>query len=249
MENKSLIKDIENKKVKVRYINKEIDIDEKVRINIEKYWKTVENIFRRGKIFVIKDIKEENENINIDIYFSDYAHYIYTKKNSVPIYEKCKNLWSGILLETSDNKYLFGEMSEITASAGEYHISGGSCDEEEIEDGYMNFEKTMYRELKEEFNLDKEDLEEVKIKYLKLASLKESDIGILYKGKLNKTSKEIQIKYNEYLKYLKNTNGEIEFNKLIFVDKNVEEVKSFLKTNDNILMEFTKDMLLYDIKQ
>ena len=66
---------------------------------------------------------------------------------------------------------------------------------------------------------------------------------------LNKTSKEIQVKYNEYLEYLKKNNGEIEFNKLIFVDKNIDEVESFLKENDSILMEFTKDMLLYDIKQ
>lgn len=246
MKKQSLVKNIENRKVEVIYLGQEIFLPTIIKENIEKYWQEVKNQFRRGKIFVVQDIIENDDKLSIYIYFSDYAHYIYAKRNDVDLEYKCKNLWAGILLETNDNKYLFGEMSDITSTAGEYHISGGSCDLEELENGYLNYEKTMYRELKEEFNLDEKDLEDVKIKFLKLPSKEESDIGILYKGKLNKSSKEIKNQYDEYIKKLKETNGEIEFSKLIFVEKDLEEIKKFSIENKNILMEFTEEMLIDD---
>lgn len=249
MKEKSLIKNIENKKVIVKYADEQIVLDSNMKNDIEEYWKTVNNIFSRGKIFVVKSLEEDDEKLKINICFSDYAHYIYAKRHNIELDKKCKNLWSGIILETKDNKYVFGEMSEITASSGEYHISGGSCDEGDLENDFMNYEKTMFRELKEEFNLNKESISNLKMKYLKLPSEKETDIGILYKGTVNKTSTQMVEYYDQYLKKLKETNGEIEFKKLIFVDKNIENIQSFLKENKNRLMEFTEDMLIEDIKE
>lgn len=153
------------------------------------------------------------------------------------------------MLETLDNKYVFGEMSNITATSGEYHISAGSCDEKDLENGKMNYEKTMFRELKEELNIDKKDLKDVKLKYLKYYSNKEADVGLLYKGILNKTSLELKEDYEKYLNFLKETNGEIEFNRIIFVEKDEKEIKEFIDKNEHKLMEFTEEILLDDLKK
>lgn len=248
MKYNNLIKNIEDKNVIVKYIDEPFFLDEQLKENINEYWKTVDNIFTRGKIFVVKSIEEDEKNVKINICFSDYAHYIYAKRHKVENKNRCNSLWAGIVLETIDNKYLLGEMSEVTASSGEYHISGGSCDEVDLKDDFMDYQKTMFREVKEEFNFNPNEISNLKMKYLKLPSEKESDIGILYKGTVNKSSKEIQEEYDKYLNMLKKTGGEIEFKRLVFVDKNLKNVKEFLKENKYRLMEFTEEMLIYDIE-
>ena len=240
------IKIIKNKDIQVSYIDKDIEIDEKDQKLIDDYWKSVPDYFTRGKIFVVDKIEEDENNMSISILNSDYAHYIFVRKNPGKA-RNCYNLWAGILLETLDNKYVVGRMSKITSSEGEYHISGGSCDKNDIYNGKMNYENTMYRELKEEMGLSKENLKNVEMKFMKEAYFTEQDIGIIYKAVVNMTSKELDNYYAQYLQKLKYDNGEIEFDNLAYINKDENSIEDFCLSRP--VPEYTRQLLLEDISE
>ena len=242
----NMIEQISNRKITVNYIDKNIKIDKAEQELIDNYWKTVPSFFTRGKIFVVDNIRRNSNSILIDVSNSDYAHYIFVRRNPGKARD-CYNLWAGILLETLDKKYVIGKMSNITSSAGEYHISGGSCDKGDISDNSLNYEKTMYRELKEEIGLEKEDLREVCPKYIKNAFFTEQDIGIIFKAIVNKTSKELEEFYNNYLNILKKQNGEIEFDNLEYIDKNIKAINDFCLSSKT--PEYTRRLLLEDASE
>lgn len=240
------IKVIKDKNVEVTYMNKDIKISEDDQKLIDAYWKTMPSFFTRGKIFVVDKFEEDENNLLINVLNSDYAHYIFVRKNPGKVRD-CYNLWAGILLETLDNKYVVGRMSKITSSEGEYHISGGSCDKNDIVNGKMNYENTMYRELKEEMGLEKSDLKNVEMKFMKKASFKEQDIGIIYKAIVNMSSKELDNYYNKYLEKLRNENGEIEFDNLLYIDKNEKAINEFGLSSQTT--DYTIQLLLKDISE
>lgn len=240
----SLIKNIQNKNIKVNYINKDIVIKDSDRKEINEYWKTLPKYFTRGKIFVVNSIKEEKNNIEIGVYNSDYAHYIYVRRNPGKALE-CYNLWAGVLIETLDGKYVIGRMSKTTSSEGEYHISGGSCDKNDIKNLKIDYEGTMYRELYEEMGLKKDDLKNAEMKYMKKAFWAEQDIGIIYKAVVDKTSKQLEKHYKRYLKKLELENKEIEFDKLSYIDKTEKDIENFCLINKTPV--FTKELLIKDI--
>lgn len=240
------IKKVDGKKIEIKFINKEIELSKEEKEKIDKYWIKDCQVFFRGKIFVIDNIIENNEYINIDIKYSDFAHYIYSRRFPGEV-KNCYNVWAGILLETIDNKYVLGEMSNITSSEGEYHISGGACDERELKDNHLDYETTMYRELKEEMNIDKMSLEDVQMKYLKVPYYIEEDFGIIYKAKVKMTSNQLEEHYSKYLAKLMETRGEIEYNKLVFVDKDKNKIEEFCKQNKT--PDYTKELIIQDVSE
>ena len=240
------IKSIQDKEIKIHYLDKNIELNDMEQHAINEYWNKVSNLYTRGKIFVVDSINEENNSININLLNSDYAHYIFVRRNPGKA-KNCYNLWAGVLLETIDKKYVIGKMSKTTSSAGEYHISGGSCDSDDIERGTVNCEKTMYRELKEEMGLEESDLINVERKYMKNAFFTEQDVGIIYKAIVSKTADELEEYYHNYLTQLKEINGEIEFDKLAYIDKGEAEVKDFCLFNK--VPEYTEELLLEDVSE
>ncbi len=240
------IKIIKDKIVEVNYIDKTIEIRKDEQAKIDEYWKTVSKQFTRGQIFVVDNIEEKGNNLFINILNSDYAHYIFVRRNPGKARE-CYNLWAGILLETLDNKYVIGKMSSITSSAGEYHISGGSCDKNDVIAGKMDYENTMYRELEEEMGITKNILKNVEMKYMKKAFFTEQDIGIIYKALVNMTSNELDKYYKEYLNKLKNENGEIEFDELAYIANNKDAIEEFCLSSR--IPEYTKELLLKDVSE
>ena len=235
---------VKNKKILIKYLDKKIELSNEEQKLIDEYWETLPKFFTRGNVFCVTNIENQKEEINITVGNTDYAHYIYVRRHPQKI-KNCFNLWAGILLETLDGKYIFGKMSDITASVGEYHISGGTCDKKEIENGYINYEKSMYRELKEEMGLCENDLNDVRVKFLKLPSETEEDFGILYKAIVNKTSLEMDCYFKEFLKKLETEGGEIEFTELKYIDKRIESIDEFAQ--NNIINKYAIEMMKKDI--
>ena len=243
-----------NTKLNINYNNKMVDLSEEIRNEIKKYWELYGEKFTNGKIFYISDFEYNNEKdrINLDVCNSSYDHYLYTRRKNEYDENSCINLWAGAVIETSDNKLVLGEMSSSTICEGEIHISGGSTDIADVNGDTINYEKTMTRELYEEFGIDINDKRVVRnyaLKYIKLPTIEEVELsfGILYKINLNITYSEFEEEYKEYLKYLKENNLEIEFTKPIAIDKNEKAIRNIEKEYGNKIPKYTIELFLKDL--
>ena len=98
------------------------------------------------------------------------------------------------------------------------------------------------RECKEELNIDLQDQNQVEnygIKYICLPSDKVHTYILFAKGKLKMTKEQMSKYYEEYLKYLKENNLEIEFGKIHFIKKGktTEELEKIKNPKRNYIVD------------
>ncbi|MCF7901584.1 NUDIX hydrolase [Candidatus Woesearchaeota archaeon] len=127
-----------------------------------------------------------------------------------------------VLIENEEEKYLFLEWAKNTKFNGTLHLPGGRSDFED-EAG-----KTAIRELKEEINLDKEDLLDIKPFFLKKTFNNYPKYSIIFKIKIKKESEQkIKILEKEY------------FTKIHWLTK--EEIINM--SEEKFFLNFTKEMI------
>ena len=236
----------------INYKDEMLEIPSEIKKDIDKVWEEKGSNFTNGKIFFIKeyDIDDNKKEVRLDLCNSNYAHYVYTRNNEFSEYS-CVNLWSGAIVETSDKKYVLGQMSDRTICKGEYHISGGSTDLEDVVFGKVDYEKTMKREIYEELGIRIDDKDIVKDYYLKFIKLptnkeKEYSLGFIYKVNLNISSEEFKKNFYEYKDYLKNNKLEIEFDSLLFIDDEKDKIKNLDNEIKSKIPMYTLEMYLKD---
>lgn len=220
-----MIKNIEGTTIKVKIEDEQFKLPEEIRIKIEKFWnqcKSENSNLWNGELMCVGEYKREGNQIVITCKKSNYAHYLYDERIGLPQEYACSSLVAGCLLETSDNYYIVGELADNTSFPYCMQISGGNADREDIKDGRIDIFNTIIRECQEELNIslqDKKQVEYFEIKYVCLPS-EVAHVYILFaKGKLNMTKVQMQEYYEQYLKYLKEHNLEIEFERIHFIRK------------------------------
>ena len=150
---------------------------------------------------------------------SDYAHYLYDERVGIKEEKyRCCSPWGGILLLTKDEYFVIGEMNSTTSIPYGLQISGGGIDIADIENGVINIDSNIKRELKEELNLNLDDID-YKIEFIEYPSKTRNAYGFIAIGKIKQTKEELKQVFEQYKEYLIKNNLEIEFNKLIFLKK------------------------------
>lgn len=132
------------------------------------------------------------------------------------------------------------ELADNTSFPHCMQISGGSADNDDIKDGRIDIFNTIIRECQEELNIslqDKKQVEYFEIKYICLPSEAVPTYILFAKGKLNMTRAQMQEYYEQYLKYLKENNLEVEFCRIHFIKKGktTEELEKFKNPKRNYL--------------
>ena len=122
---------------------------------------------------------------------------------------------------------------------------GGGTSDEDIRDGKLDIIFNLKRELKEELNLNLDDIK-YEMKYLECPTEKRSVHGFIAVGKLDMTKKELNTYFENYKKYLKENNLELEFSRLIFLNKStaVDELDKL----DNPKREYLRDLIEASMK-
>ena len=217
------------KPIIIKYAERETKLSKDIKEKIEIFWKkAVEenpNLYN-GPDYTIEKIEENENEIKMIATKTNYAHYLYDERVGIKDKEyKCNVPWGGIILETKDNYLVLGEMDKTTSVPYFLQIPGGGIDKKDIYEGIININQTIKRELKEEINLNLEDID-YKIKYIEVPDKARHAYGFIAIGKLVKTKEELQKHFEEYKKFLIQNNLEIEFNKLVFLDKN-NAIKEF----------------------
>jgi hypothetical protein len=121
-------------------------------------------------------------------------------------------------------------------------LSGGSVDNNDIDNGVINIFNTIYREVEEEINIKQNQIKNFEIKYLSLPTDTIHTYILFAKGTLNMNKSQMEEYYEKYLKYLQENNLEIEFSKIHFIKKGntTEELSKFQNPKRNYLEELLK---------
>ena len=245
-----MIKNVNNAKIEVIVEDKNIELPEEIQNKINEHWKKAiektPNMWN-GEITCVGECKIDKNKIIIKCVKSNYAHYLYDERIGLPKEYGCSNLSAGCLIETSDDYYVVGELEENTSFPRCMQLSGGNADNSDINNGEINILNTIIRECKEEVNIDlqdKEQIEQYEIKYIELPSDELHRYMIFAKGKIKMDSTQMKKYYDEYLKYLKENNLEIEFSKLHFIKKG--NTNEYLDKLDNPKREYLRSLLELD---
>ena len=248
-----MIQNIGNAKIKVIVDNNKIELPDEIQKNINKHWEQAQkenpNIWN-GEITCVADCAINDQEIIITCKKSNYAHYLYDERIGLCEKYGCSNLSAGCLIETSDNYYIVGELAENTSFPGCMQISGGNADNNDIKNGEINISNTIVRECKEEINIDllnSDQVEEYAIKYVGLPTDKMHTYLVLAKGKIKMDSVQMKKHYDQYLKYLKENNLEIEFGKIHFIKKG--KINEYLDKLENPQREYLRILLEEDSKR
>ena len=248
-----------NDKVKVNYYNKDIilkkseekiSLPAEIKLDIDKYWNNLikeKPWFTRGVIFDVSEILEDESIVKCILKETDYAHYMYG--NNVNTKYRCKNCWSGFVIETIDGFYVLGETNIKTELPLELHLIGGCLDNNDICGTNINIFNTATRELIEEMGIDIDDrkiVKNVSEKYI-ISGGKRKSVGIIYKLYLKISKQELEDFYKSFIKKLEKNNEEIEISRLVFVKKDKKELQSFRVSKYNYI-EYIPDILEKDFE-
>lgn len=146
----------------------------------------------------------------------------------------------GILLLTKDNYFVIGEMNNTTSIPYCLQIPGGGIEANDIHNGTINIDSNIKRELKEELNLDLDNIE-YKIEFIEYPDNTRNAYGFLAIGKINQTKDELKQYFEEYKEYLIKNNLELEFNKLVFIKK--ENALQELDELSNYKRPYLRDLI------
>lgn len=236
---------IENKKVKIILKDENIELPtklkEQISENFEKMKKTGANIWN-GEVLCASECNIEEDEVKIICKKSDYAHYLYGERVGCPSQYECKNISAGCLLETIDGYYIVGELDEKTSYPTMLQVTGGGIDKKDILDGNIDVENTIKREAMEELKINLNDKENVLyngISYLYISGDNEQPgVQLFAKAKIKMTTEEMKEYFEEYYKYLKENNLEIEFGNLHFFKKEnaLEELEKLNNPRRNYLV-------------
>ena len=101
------------------------------------------------------------------------------------------------------------------------------------------------RELKEELNLNLEDID-YKIEFMEYPNETRNAYGFIAIGKINQTKDELKRYFEEYKEYLLKNDLEVEFNKLIFLKK--ENAIQELDDLPNYKRQYLRDLIKEVVK-
>lgn len=230
---------------------KNVELPKDILGKIESFWQKqfeVNPHLFNGEVWSVTNFEELEDKFRLTVQKTNYAHYLYDERVGLEENFACYNLNGGILLETIDKKYILGEMNETTSYPKGLQIPGGNLDQNDIKkDGTVDLIGNIARELQEELNLDLFDKSIIlfyKMQYMELPEGRRHSYAPMLKGMLMMTEEEMEQYYKKYKEYLKESNQEVEFVKLHFIDK--ENVVTELDGLDNPKRPYLRDLLSMD---
>ena len=230
------------KSINLEYTGQNMNLPKDLNDKIEDFWSKaiIETpTLYNGEDYSVENVTEKENEIIMKVSKTNYAHYLYDERIGIDDEKyRCICPWSGILLITNDNYWVFGQASEKTSFPNGFQISGGGIDKKDIYNSKIDLTQNLKRELAEEMNLN---LDEIKyeFKYIEYPDGKRNAYGFIAVGQLNMSKKELQKHFIQYSKYLENNNLEIEFNNLIYLKKGnaVKELDTYTNPKRDYLRE------------
>lgn len=231
------------KDIKIEYTGVLVELTAERSKEIENFWSEVneQGRFHRGEVFTVTSINEQPNLYTVQLSCTEYAHYLHTVRNSIFDEESCKVIFAAGLVETSDSKYIFGEMNSHTAYPGRLQCVGGGLSWEDKVGNLFDSKQSVLRELSEELGITTpEQVESCLPAFIKTGGTFDF-IVVLYHIKLRFTAEELVLHYQEFIGHLLTEGEKPEFQNLIVLDK--ESIKSFFQSKDRYCVDYLEPFL------
>ena len=217
---------------------------------IDDYWNSLLSSgkkFSRGNVFTIRSIEDQNETINIYVDQTDYAHYLASLHVPEIAQEcPCRVMHTSVLIHSSDDFLIFGEMAEHTASPGRLQCAGGGITKDDLQtDQTFNVTGNAVTELWEEtgfLHTDPSQIQDVKFAYLKSGGPR-NFIGALHVASSPLTADQIMAFFTDFNQTLRTKNEEPELVRLIAVPNTIDAVEKFLSEESRPIDEYLPELL------
>lgn len=209
------------KKLQVHFSRKHVVLPPVIQNKIDAYWNDLIKSgkkYKRGEVFAVTKKEHKKDCLDILVEKTDYAHYLYCQNVGMPGKNGVHIIHTAVLVETSDEKFLFGKMNKQTSRSGIYQLCGGGIDNDDLRDTVFDLSHNIKKELKEELGIDADNSKQIKT--FELAYFKEGGptdkMTAIYKIALRKNSAEFMQEYNKFILQLRKNNEQPEFSDLIF---------------------------------
>lgn len=238
------------KKLIVRFSNKTVDLPLDIQKKIDAYWDELlqgGKTYKRGEVFTVTKKESFDDRLEILVEKTDYAHYLYCQNIDALGEYGVHIIHTAVLVETSDNKTLFGKMGEHTSRSGIYQLCGGGIDNDDLRDGIFDFKHNIIKELQEELGIDVNDTQRISV--FELAYLKEGGptdkMTVVYRIVLNETSEQFMKQYDAFVLRLREIGETEEFGEIVALDMNKTSFYSFFNQEGIKLDEYMKPLFKY----
>ncbi|HBI17438.1 MAG: NUDIX hydrolase [Candidatus Moranbacteria bacterium GW2011_GWF2_34_56] len=234
----------------IKYSGKKVVLPDDIVNKIESHWENLINdgkYFWRGDVFTITNIKDDSSGIQISVALTDYAHYLATLHEIIDKKYACRVVHSSIVLETSDEYLIFGEMGEDTALSGRIQCIGGGITRGDLtENGlFINIGKNASTEMAEEVGLFVNNKDHIHKFYpwAIIESGPQKVIGIVHWARTPMNLNEFTVHYAKFEKIILEKGDVPEFSRVINVFRRLKNKKEWLngmgrKFADHLLIIF-----------
>lgn len=235
------------KEITVRFSNKEVQLPEALQFKIDAYWDELiasGKSYKRGEVFTVTHKEVTDEQVNVLVEKTDYAHYLYCQNKESLDENGVHIIHTAVLVETSDGYSVFGEMGPQTSRHGTIQLCGGGIDNDDLKGEYFDLRHNITKELQEELDIDVTNTS--RITYFDEAYFKEGGptdkMTVVFRVILNETKDEFLGKYTAFVKRLREKNEEPEFGEIIALKRGKREIAEFFSQENLTLDEYMRPL-------
>ena len=236
------------KAVHIRVSGNKVALPKPIRQKIDQHWQRLVKDnprLRNGESFTVVTVDETDDQVDIELAETDYAHYLYSHQVGGLGEFTVRIIHSATLVITADNKMIFGAMGEHTSRPGIIQCCGGGIDHNDITNGVVDIEHNTVKELGEELGLDpydKDIVAEFSPRYLKTGG-PTGKMTLAYVLRIKLTGAQFLKRYEEFVKKLKDDNQEPEFGQIFCIDMDKDAVEAFIGESEGKLNEYMPVLL------
>lgn len=234
------------KPLRLRVSSQQTHLPDKLQADIAAYWqeRISENphLFN-GEAFTVVGFAETPEAIQVELSETDFAHNLYSENFDAGEHAY-RVIHSACYVITSDNKIVVGKMSKHTARAGIICCSGGGIDKNDIRGNEIDLEHSTAHELREELGIDPYDTHvQVFVPVFLKTGGPRNKMTVLYELRTDLASDAFTQKYAAFTAELTKQHGDIEYERLFYIDNTPTAVEAFIEAHSDTLDEYLPILL------
>ncbi len=233
--------------IRVFYCGEKVLLPKDIHEAIEIHWQGLLSAgkrFVRGEVFSIEHTEIIDGNISVWLRLSDYAHYLATIHNVIPEQFACRVIHTSVLVQTNDDKLVFGEMDDDTSTPKRLQCAGGGITTHDVRGDSIDMNKNANDELWEEFGISLTGGTVSKIIpwYVKSGG-PHNFLGVIFVATLAISSEEFSSLYNTFIANLSLEGKTHEFQSLVFLSRNKDDIENFFATDTRQKVDYLEPLL------
>lgn len=241
---------VNDRDVKMVFNGLPFQMPQHVQNDVNKHWDNLlasGRNYKRGDVFSIQSINNEDHQWHVSVAQTDYAHYLATRHDlpSVDDYP-CRVLHTAVLVHTADDYLVMGRMGSQTSSPLRVQCVGGGITKDDLQADGTTFDisSNAKTELEEEIGLFADNpghISSMSLKYLKTGG--RGYLSAIFVAETPLNLLELQIHFENYNRSLEQQNETPEFSEIVYCINNPGAVELFIENYSDNIDEYVPQMM------